>query len=161
MQTALSIHASIRQPQPLHRPPMHQVLFHNLRRIRSLHMAIPNGFGINDNRGPVFALIQAARFVDPHRRPEPSGLRELLQLREELALAIAGTRWPRCVRGTSVLADKDMMFKRRQAIILLFKWAEFKTVRATSFRVTASIAPAAQTVPEVSTIRCAFGTSPL
>jgi hypothetical protein len=59
----------------------------------------------------MLALIEAARLVDPNLRAQSRRLGELLKLREELALAIGGARWARCIRGTSVLTDKDVAFK--------------------------------------------------
>jgi len=59
VRAALRIHATLCQPQPLHRPPRNQVFRHNLRRVFWPYFAVPNRIGINHHRRPVLALVQA------------------------------------------------------------------------------------------------------
>lgn len=80
MRTALGIDALIRQPQPLHRPPVDQVLLDNLSGILRLHMPVPNGLWIDNHRRAVLALVQAARLVDAHSASKACSFAQLLQL---------------------------------------------------------------------------------
>jgi len=68
----LRVDALIRQPEALHRPSAHQVLLHKLCGVCRLHVAIPDSFGIHHHRWSMFALVEAAGFVDAHGRAESS-----------------------------------------------------------------------------------------
>jgi len=116
MRATLRVQAVIGNPQPLHRPPAHQVLLHNLRSILRLHTAVPHRLRIDHHRGPVLALVQAAGLVDAHLPAQPSGFAQRLQLREQFAGAIRCARRPRSTRRPRIKADKNMMFKCRQAV---------------------------------------------
>ena len=72
VRAGLGVEARVGDPQPLHRPATHQVLVDDLRGIFRLHIAIPDGFGIDDDRGPVLALVKAAGLVDAHRAAQPA-----------------------------------------------------------------------------------------
>jgi hypothetical protein len=118
MRAALRIDAPLSQPQPLDGPSAHQVLFHNRRRIRGLHVSVPHGLGINHHRRPVLALVQAEGFVDAHRGAQTGRLRQLLQLCVEIAFSIGSARWPGRIGRAGVVADKNMAFKCGQAVFL-------------------------------------------
>jgi len=121
MRARLGINALLGQPQPLHRPPRHQVLGHNLLGIFRFHVPVPHRVGINHHRRPVLALVQAAGLVDPHL-PSQSGLAaQLLQPRVQFALSIGGAARPRRIGGACVMADKNMAFECWQVQILPFK----------------------------------------
>jgi hypothetical protein len=75
MRTAFRIDALIRKPQPLYRPAAHKMLLHNLRRVRGLHVAVPDSFRVNNHRRPMLALIQTAGFVDADFAGETGGFR--------------------------------------------------------------------------------------
>jgi len=81
MRAALGINTLIGQPQPLHRPPVDQVLLDNLRGIFRLHVPVPDCLRIHHHRWPVLALIQAQRLVDAHGVSQAGSLGQLLQLR--------------------------------------------------------------------------------
>ena len=63
MRATLSIQARIRQPQPLHRPPMHQVFAHDLLDILHMNKPIPDRIRIHHNHRPMLALIQASQLI--------------------------------------------------------------------------------------------------
>jgi hypothetical protein len=119
VRACFGVDAFIGQAQPLDRPAAYQVLLHNLRGIGWLNVAIPDGFGINHHCRPVFALIQTKRLIDADCGCETGGLGQLLQLGEEFTLSIAGAGWAWGIGGALVMADKDMAFKRGQAVFLL------------------------------------------
>jgi hypothetical protein len=119
MRAALCVDALISQSQALDGPAAHQVLLHDLRGIRCLHMPIPYGFRVNHHRGPVLALVKAHRFIDAHRRAQSGGFRQLLQLSVKFAFSIGGAGRTGSIGGTGVVANKDMAFKRGQAVFLL------------------------------------------
>ena len=60
MRAGFCIDAFLGQPEALNRLAAYQVLFHDLRRVGWLYMAIPDGIWINDDRRAVFALVEAA-----------------------------------------------------------------------------------------------------
>lgn len=114
MRAALRINALIRQPEPFHRPTVDQVLLDDLRGIFRLHVPIPDGLGIYDHGGAMFALIEAAGLVDPHRIHKTGSLRKLLKLRVQFALAVCSARRPRRALRADIMANKNMMFENRQ-----------------------------------------------
>ena len=57
-----------------------------------LTFAVPHGLGVDHHHGPVFALVQAAGFVDPHPAAQPGIASQLLQPRVQVALSIARCR---------------------------------------------------------------------
>ena len=63
MRATLSIQARIRQPQPLHRTPMHQVFAHNLLDILHMNKPIPDRVRIHHNDRPMLTLIQAPQLI--------------------------------------------------------------------------------------------------
>jgi hypothetical protein len=67
----------------------------------------------------VFALIQAAGFVDAHLAAQPGGLGQLLQLCVQLAASVCSAGGARCTLGPDVVADKDVVFEYGQVKILL------------------------------------------
>jgi hypothetical protein len=119
MRAAFCVDTFICQSQALDWPAAHQVLLHNLRGIRRLHMAVPHGLRVNHHGGPVLALVKAHGLIDAHGRAQPCGFRQLLQLRVEFAFSIGGAGRPGSIGGTCVMANKDMAFKRGQAVFLL------------------------------------------
>ena len=119
VRTAFGIHALLGQPQPLHRPPPNQVLIHNLRRILNSYMPVPHRLRIHHHRWPMFALVQAKGFVDANGGAQSGGFSQLLQLGVEIAFAVRGAGRARRIGGSSVVADKNVMLKRGQAVFLL------------------------------------------
>jgi hypothetical protein len=133
---ALGVNATLCQAQALDGPVAHQVLPHNFRGVRRLDVSVPHGLRVNHDGGAVLTLVQAEGFVDAHRGAKSSGLRELLQLRVEFAFAIRGAGWAGRIGGAGVVADKDMTFKRGQAVFLLAP-----TMDAANSRVTGEPVP--------------------
>jgi hypothetical protein len=116
MWAGLGVNALVGQPEPLYGTAVDQVLLHDLRGVFRPYTAIPHGLGIDDHRGPVLALVQAERLVDAHLGAQTSGLGQLLQLGEQLALSIGGAGRAGRTFGTDVMANKDMVFKKGQRI---------------------------------------------
>jgi hypothetical protein len=114
MGTGLGVDATVCHTQPLYGATDDEMFRDDFFRVRRLHMAVPDGIGIDDHRGPVLALVQASGFVDAHGGAQIGGFGELLQLGEQLALAIRGAGRPRSTLGTDVVTDKYVTFKRRQ-----------------------------------------------
>lgn len=119
MRAALGIQALIGDPQPLDRPAANQVLLHNRSRIFGLHAAVPDRLRIDHDHRAMLTLVQAPCLVDSHPRSQPGSLCKLLQLRVQLALSVRGAGWPRRIGRTSVVANKNMALKQRQAMFLL------------------------------------------
>jgi hypothetical protein len=119
MRAALGINACVRQPQPLHGSPVHQVFLHNFRSIFGLHMPIPDCLGIHHDSGAVLALIQATGLVDAHRAPQPRGLGQLLELRMQFAFTVRSARGARRAFRTGIMADENVAFEQGQSMLLL------------------------------------------
>jgi hypothetical protein len=116
MRAGLRVHALIGQPEPLHRAPVDQVFLHNLRSIFGLNVSVPDRLGVYHHGWTVFALIKTARLVNANRTSQACGLRKLLQLRVQFALAIARARWPRGAFRARVVADKYVVFENWQTV---------------------------------------------
>jgi len=80
--TGFGVDAFLGQPQALHGLAANQMLFHNLRGVGGLDMAVPDRIRIYHYCGPMFALIETAGFVNAHSGAETGGFGELLQLGE-------------------------------------------------------------------------------
>jgi hypothetical protein len=118
VRTGFGVDALISQAQPLHRPAADQVLLYDLRRIFGLDVPVPNRLGIHHHRRPVFALVKAPGLVDPNLAGKAGFLGQLLQLRVQLALSIGRAGGTRRIRGARIVADKNVVFKNWQAMIL-------------------------------------------
>jgi hypothetical protein len=115
----LGVDAGVGNAESLDRTAIDQMLFDDLGRIFRLDEAVPDRFWIDNDRGPVLALIEAERLVDAHIG-EAGGLGNLLQLRKDFALSIGGAGRPGSSLGANVMTDKDVMLVKRQSVILLF-----------------------------------------
>jgi hypothetical protein len=120
MRTALGVDTSVSHTQPLHWPSANQMLFHDGCRIGRLNAPIPHRIRVDNHRWPVFALVQAAGFVDSHLARETCRFREPLQLCVQFALPVGRAGWPWRLFRPDVVADKDVTFKSRQSATLQF-----------------------------------------
>jgi hypothetical protein len=77
MRARLGIDALIGDAQSFYGTPVNQVFLDDLGRVFRLHAAIPDRVRINYHRRSVFALIETARFVDPHCGAKTGSLRQL------------------------------------------------------------------------------------
>ena len=90
--------------------------------IFGLHLAVPHCFGIDDHRGPMLTLIEAAGFVGAYRALQTTigkcGLEELLQVASgTLRATSAGAP-----RLTLVRTDEDVLSKFRHVRIVSMEW---------------------------------------
>lgn len=118
MRAGFRIEAFLGKAEALNGPAGDQMLGDDLRCVLRLHVTIPDGLGIDDDRGAVLALIEAAGFVDAHLTGESGGFCVLLQLGVQLAGSVNGAGGSWRAGGAVIEADKDVMFKRGQAGIL-------------------------------------------
>ena len=121
------VQAAFRQPQPLHRPSMHQVLLHNLVHIARLRKPVPHRFRIHHHHCPVLALVQAAGLVDAHPALQPRRLRRILQRILQSPALPARTTRPRRRRIALVRTHKHMMLK---AWHIAYRCSELRPRRA-------------------------------
>ena len=119
MRACFRVDALLGHAQALNGPAANQMLLDDLRGVRRLHMAVPDGLGIDHNRWPMFALVQAKGFVDANGGAQSGGFSQLLQLGVEIAFAVRGAGRAGRIGGSSVVADKNVMLKRGQAVFLL------------------------------------------
>ena len=97
------------------------MFLHNFRGIFGLHVSVPDRLWIDDDGGPMLALVEAAGFVDPDGVSQARSLGELLQLRMQFALSIRGARRPRSAFRTGIMADKNVMLEQGQSMLLLLQ----------------------------------------
>ena len=75
------------------------------------HSAIPNGIGVDDDSGSVFALVKAARLVDADAAGEAGFAGELRKTGVERALAVGSARGARRVSWADVMTYEDVAFE--------------------------------------------------
>jgi hypothetical protein len=102
--------------QPPHRLATDNVRFDDFVHIFGLHAAIPDGFGVNDDGGAEFALIEAAGFVGAHHLDAALGE---LGFEEALEFALAGgiAAGARMAWFALVHTNKNMLFKLGHASV--------------------------------------------
>ena len=74
MRATLSIQTRIRQPQPLHRTPMHQVFAHNLLDILHMNKPIPDRIRVDDDNRPMLTLVKTSQLVGSDLSLQPGFL---------------------------------------------------------------------------------------
>jgi len=118
MGAGLGVEAFIGQAEPLDGAAGDEVLVDDFGGVFRTDMAVPDGLRINDDSSPVLALIEAAGLVDADAGTETGGLYELLDGGVKFALAVGIAGGARGVGGTGIGADKNVAFKRWQAVLL-------------------------------------------
>ena len=116
MGASLSVEAGVGEAQALDRATRDEVLVDDFRGVFRLDVAVPDGFGVDDDHGAVFALVEAAGLVDADFAFEPCGAAELLKLDEEVSGAVGGAGDAWGTGGAGILADKYVPFKLRQSV---------------------------------------------
>jgi hypothetical protein len=114
MRAALRVQALVGDLQPLDGAASNQVLGDDLGGVFGFDATIPVSLRIDHNRRTMFALVQAAGFVDPNSSDKASFADELLKPRVQFARSILRAGRPGRVGGTGVVADKDVAFKTGQ-----------------------------------------------
>ena len=99
------------QAQALDRASGNEVFGDDFGRILRLHFAVPDRLRIHHHDRTVFALVEAERLVDADDGAEASRAGELLQLGDQLALAVRCAGDAGRSLGADVLADENMAFK--------------------------------------------------
>lgn len=106
MFTGFGVNAGIGQQQSFYRAPSQKVRCNNFIHVRLRDMPIPDGFRIDDNRWPVFTLVQAASFVDADTTFKARSIHCLLEPRLQLRFAIGITAGTSASGFALVGADK-------------------------------------------------------
>ncbi len=104
----------LRKNQPLHRLPSDEMLLHDGIHILGLHKAIPDLFGIDDHRRSMFALSQAAGFIDPDTALQACSIRLFLQKPMQFSFSVHRTRGTGTARFAVVGTNEDVVFQIRQ-----------------------------------------------
>ena len=87
MRTTLCIQARIGQPQPIYRPPVEQMLVHDLLHIPRIDKPIPNRIRIHHQGRSVLALVQARGLIHPDFSLQSSLFNRLFKGRLQLRTA--------------------------------------------------------------------------
>jgi len=111
MQATLCIQARIGQQQPLHRPPMHQMLRHNLLHILHMNKPIPDRIGIHHDHWPMLTLIQAPQLIRPNFPLQPCLFQSILERRLQLSAALPATAQTRSTLIALIGTNKNVMLK--------------------------------------------------
>ena len=72
------VDALVCEAQPFDWTAMDEVFLNDLSGIFRLDVAVPDGFGIDNDRWAMFALVETSGFVDANRAAQTSGFGELL-----------------------------------------------------------------------------------
>jgi hypothetical protein len=67
----------------------------------------------------MLALVKAAGFIDAYPPGKSGRFRQLLQPGVQFAFSIARARGARRIGGARVVADKNVVFKGGQSVVLL------------------------------------------
>ena len=111
MRATLCIQTRIGQPQPLHWPPMQQMLRDDLLHVLHMNEPIPDGIRIDHHHRPMLALVQAPQFIRPDLPLQPRLLDRVFEGRFQLFAPPPGTTWPVGLLIALVGADKHMMLE--------------------------------------------------
>jgi hypothetical protein len=114
MRTNLGVDAFIGEAQARYGLSADEVLLYNFCGVFRPDAAVPDRFGIDHDGGPMFALVETHRFVDPDLVAQSGGLGQLLHLGMQIALAISRAGRARRAGGTNVVANKDVILEWRQ-----------------------------------------------
>jgi len=109
MRATLRIQASVRQPQPLHRPPMYKMFVHDLVHIFHVNKPIPNGIWIDHHNRPMLALVQATQFVSADLSLQSSLFHCILESRLQLPAVLSAATWSRCAFVPLIGTNKNVM----------------------------------------------------
>ena len=118
MFTGFGVNARIGQQQSFYRAPSQKVRGNNFSHVRFRDVPIPDGFRIDDNRWPVFTLVQAAGFVDADTSLETGRIHRLLKPRLQLRFAIGITTGTSASGFALVGADKYVPLILCQEVLL-------------------------------------------
>lgn len=118
MRAGLGVEAFFGQAEALDRAAADEVLIDDFGGVFGADVTVPDGLRVDDDGGAVLALVEAAGLVDADARREAGGLGQLLNGGVELSFAVGVAGGARGILGTGVGADKDMAFKRGQAVLL-------------------------------------------
>ena len=105
------VDALVGEHEPFHRIAVHHVRFDDLIDIIGRDPPVPNGVGVDHDRGSVLALIKTARHIRAHALLQPTQ-REFL-LEEELEVRLPGgiAASARMSRLALIAADEQMPFE--------------------------------------------------
>src|SRR3954469_21003463 len=76
------------------------------RHVLDLHPAVPDAQGIDDDRRPVLALLEASRLVRPDQRAQPGLLHLGLECVAEGLFPVGVAAAPLVARGADIAADE-------------------------------------------------------
>lgn len=117
MRAALSIEAGVRDSQAFDRMSADNVGGDNFVHICGLYAAVPDFVRIDDNRGSMFALLEASGLVGANLIAADSVLGQfLLEDLRQFASAIWVARPTMMFRRSLVLADKDVLLELRHSL---------------------------------------------
>ena len=102
-----------------------EVLADYFRHVFNGDTAVPDGLGVYDDGGAMFALVEASGLIGADGAAEAGSPDSVLEGRVKFAFAVAGTGRAGAARFTDVGADEDMAFEFRQSGKLLLGWDLF------------------------------------
>ena len=97
--------------QAFHQFSLDHVPFHNFRDVGFIPDPIPDAFRINDDAGPIFAMIQTPCLIGANNAFEPETLNLLLEERVEFRGPVVGAAPSRVALGPLINAHENMMLE--------------------------------------------------
>jgi hypothetical protein len=127
VRAAVSVDAGGREAEALYGLATDEVLLHNLFRVAGVGEAIPDGFGIDDHNGGVFALVEASGLVDADLVLQASGFYGILESAFEFLTVFVGAARAGGGLVALVHAYEDVMFEVRHKgwMRIRARWAGF------------------------------------
>jgi len=111
MRAVVAIDAGLGQAQPFYRTASHEMLLDDLLDVMWMHIAVPDGFGIDDHHRAVLALVQAGRLIGPNLVLETGLFDGIFKSWFQLLASPGKTTGTRGCLVALVGADKDMVLK--------------------------------------------------
>ena len=105
------VDAGVRQAETIDGTAEEEVLLNDLLSVVGVGETVPDGFGIDDQNGAVFALIQAASLIDADAVLEASGFDSILEGSAEFLAVLVAAAGPRGRFVALVEADKEVVFE--------------------------------------------------
>jgi hypothetical protein len=109
----VGVDAGVGQAEAIDGTAVEEMLLDDLLGVVGMGKTVPDGFGIDDEDGPVLALVEAASLIDADAMLEAGGFDSILEGAAEFLAVFAGAAGAAGRFVALVEADKEVMFEDR------------------------------------------------